>query len=370
MADDDQSIYSFRGANPNYLLNIESVFKDINFYNLNKNYRSKKDIVMLSDYIIKNNKERYKKIIESHSDEKTPIQIIKTKNLIMQNKYILDKINSLEKDENLAVLFRNNISAYPVANCLLENNIQFNKRLNFKSNAMKLILNDLKNIIEFSYDQSNLNIFKKIYYKLNLYLKKDYVNNINISFNESILDYIVQDSYIQDYQQELVINLKNTLNNIIGKNLSKTLELLFSESSYIEYISKHNDNIPINFIQELLIYFSKDLDNINELQMKIENIDKILQENHYNNSNVFISTIHQSKGLEYDNVLLIDLVDGEFPVYSDRFSSLEEERRLFYVAITRAKNNLFLMYPKYRNEKRTKPSKFLKEISNISKKRK
>lgn len=370
LADDDQSIYSFRGANPSYLLNIESVFKDIHFYNLNRNYRSKKDIVMLSDYIIKNNKDRYKKIIESHSNEKTPIQVVKTKNLVMQNKYILEKIENLEENENLAILFRNNISAYPVANNLLENNIQFNKRLNFKSNAMKLILNDLKNIIEFSFDQSNLSTFKKIYYKLNLYLKKDYVNNINISFNESILDYIIQDSYIKEYQHDLVLNLKNILNNIKGEKLSKTLEILFEESNYIEYISKHNDNIPINFIQELLIYFSKDLDNINELQNKIENIDKILKENHINNSNIFISTIHQSKGLEYDNVLLIDLVDGEFPVYSDRFSSLEEERRLFYVAITRAKNNLFLMYPKYRSGKRTKPSKFLKEISHVSTKRK
>ncbi|HHX67971.1 MAG TPA: hypothetical protein GX708_07960, partial [Gallicola sp.] len=107
-----------------YLLKISSIFENIKYYYLNKNYRSTKDIVMLSDYIIRNNKERYLKTVESHNNEKTPIQIIKVKNIESQNKFITNKISDLKSNENLAILFRNNISAYSVAFDLIK--IKFN----------------------------------------------------------------------------------------------------------------------------------------------------------------------------------------------------------------------------------------------------
>lgn len=367
LADDDQSIYSFRGANPEYLLKISSIFENIKYYYLNKNYRSTKDIVMLSDYIIRNNKERYLKTVESHNNEKTPIQIIKVKNIESQNKFILNKISDLKSNENLAILFRNNISAYSVAFDLIKNKIQFNKRLNFNNNNLNIILQDLNNIIDFALDSNNIELFKSIYYKLNLYLKKDYVYGLNIDFNKSILDTILDDSYIKDYQKELVENLKFVLEKIINLNLYNSIKLIFEELGYIEYISKHFENIPINYIQEIILHFAKDYKTINELLKAFENIETILKNKNFNTSNIFISTIHQSKGLEYDNVLLIDLVDGEFPIYSDKASSLEEERRLFYVGITRAKKQLYLVFPKYRYETKVKPSKFFKEIKKINK---
>lgn len=367
LADDDQSIYSFRGANPTYLLNINSVFKNINFYHLNKNYRSTKDIVMLSDFIIKRNKIRYEKSVESHSNTKTPIQIIRVKNIEYQNKFILKEISNLNESENLAILFRNNISAYAVSYDLLKNNISFGKRLNFNSNSVKFVLKDIIDIIDFAYDLSNKDIFLRIYYKLNLYLKKDYVKNIFVSYNESILDVILEDTFIKDYQRDLIENLKNILSQILKLNLEDSLLLIFNELGYIEYISKRFDNIPIEYIQEILLYISKNKDNISELQNEINCIESILKNKIVKNNNIFISTIHQSKGLEYDNVILIDLVDGEFPIYNDEPSSFEEERRLFYVGITRAKKNLYLLAPKYRYLTRVKPSKFFAEIQKISK---
>ncbi|QQK07776.1 ATP-dependent helicase [Miniphocaeibacter halophilus] len=367
LADDDQSIYSFRGANPEYLLKINSIFKDIKYYYLNKNYRSTKDIVMLSDYIIKNNKERYLKTVESHNDEKTPIQIIKVKNIETQNIFISNKIFKLNNKENLAILFRNNISAYAIAFDLIKNKIQFNKRLNFNNNSLNIVLQDLNNIIDFALDNSNLELFKSIYYKLNLYLKKDYIYGLNIGFNKSILDTILDDSYIKEYQKELVENLKFVLDKVVNLNLYNSIKLIFEELGYIEYISKHFENIPIKYIQEIILYFAKDYNTINELLKAFKNIESTLKNKNFNTSNIFISTIHQSKGLEYDNVLLIDLVDGEFPIYSDKASNLEEERRLFYVGITRAKKQLYLVFPKYRYNTKVKPSKFFNEIKKINK---
>ncbi|HHX67972.1 MAG TPA: ATP-dependent helicase [Gallicola sp.] len=161
--------------------------------------------------------------------------------------------------------------------------------------------------------------------------------------------------------------MKFVLEKIINLNLYNSIKLIFEELGYIEYISKHFENIPINYIQEIILHFAKDYKTINELLKAFENIETILKNKNFNTSNIFISTIHQSKGLEYDNVLLIDLVDGEFPIYSDRASSLEEERRLFYVGITRAKKQLYLVFPKYRYETKVKPSKFFKEIKKINK---
>ncbi|WP_099203039.1 ATP-dependent helicase [Miniphocaeibacter massiliensis] len=368
LADDDQSIYSFRGAKPDYLLNIKNIYDNITFYNLNKNYRSTKDIVMLSNYIIKNNKERYYKDVESNSIEKTPIQIVKVKNLEFQNKFILEKISEFcNENENIAILFRNNISAYAPAFILNNENLKFNKRLNFNNKNLNIVLDDLKNIINFSKNQNNLGFFKAIYYKLNLYLKKDYIENIYIHNYDSILKYIINDSYIKEYQRDLIKDFKISANKIIESNLTESLKIIFQETGYLEYISKRFDNIPINFIKELLIYTSNNYTTIEELIEFFNNLNINLSDKLMNDSKIYISTIHQSKGLEYDNVILIDLVDGEFPIYSDKISNIEEERRLFYVAITRAKKRLYLVSPKFRGNKKVKPSKFYTEIKNLSK---
>ena len=108
-----------------------------------------------------------------------------------------------------------------------------------------------------------------------------------------------------------------------------------------------------------MINFTKDLKDLNEFYKKIEEFERILNKN--NESNIILSTIHKSKGLEYDNVFIIDLVKGEFPLiydYKNRENCLEEERRMFYVAMTRARDNLHLITLKYRNSHKVEPSDF------------
>lgn len=130
---------------------------------------------------------------------------------------------------------------------------------------------------------------------------------------------------------------------------------------YIKMFSNKYYEVVINkdLYVESMINFTKDLKDLNEFYKKIEEFERILNKN--NESNIILSTIHKSKGLEYDNVFIIDLVKGEFPLiydYKNRENRLEEERRMFYVAMTRARDNLHLITLKYRNNHKVEPSDF------------
>ncbi|MDO5018273.1 MAG: ATP-dependent helicase [Lagierella massiliensis] len=364
VADDDQSIYAFRGANPDYLLQIPSIYPNLKLLYLNVNYRSSKDIVKMSDYLIQKNKKRYIKKVESNSEQNLPITLAKVKNLKFQNKYILDYINKLPSGETVGILFRNNINAISIINSFINNNIEFTKRLNFKVEILNSIILDLKNIIILSKDLNNLDVFRNIYYKLNLYLTKKYINSLIPDKSIGIVKTIIFDSTIPEYQMNLLVEFSNSLNKISKFPLYEQIQEIFFNTGYTDFLKRHHENISIDLIKEILLDISKDFENIFKLEEFIKSLSKKEILKGISESNIFISTVHQSKGLEYDHVIITDLVDGEFPTYSDNEIHDEEERRLFYVAITRARKHLTLIIPKTRSNKKVKPSKFIKEIKN------
>ena len=147
-------------------------------------------------------------------------------------------------------------------------------------------------------------------------------------------------------------------------NLDKQISYIYNKMGYRDYIKMFSSKyyeVVINkdLYVESMINFTKDLKDLNEFYKKIEEFERILNKN--NESNIILSTIHKSKGLEYDNVFIIDLVKGEFPLiydYKNRENCLEEERRMFYVAMTRARDNLHLITLKYRNSHKVEPSDF------------
>lgn len=365
VADDDQSIYAFRGANPQYLLNIQNIYPDIRLMYLNINYRSSNDIVRLSDFLIQKNKKRYLKEVKSNSNQNLPITLAKVKNLNVQNNYILNYIfKDIKKGETLGILFRNNINAIPVINLLDENKIHYTKRLNFKSDILNEILLDLIDIIELSIDKNNMDVFKRIYYKLNLYLRKDYVYSIIPDNSEGIIKTILLDCSLPSYQKDILVDFSNSLNRIRRFNLKGKLEEIFFNTGYLDYLKRHYENFSIDLVQEILLNLSENHEDLYEIKTFIENISSKNLIGHGSENPIYVSTVHQSKGLEYDHVIITDLVDGEFPIYDERVVDSEEERRLFYVAITRAKKHLTLLVPKKRMHKKVNPSVFIREIKN------
>ena len=370
VADDDQSIYSFRAADPTYLLNFKNIYEDAKILNLDTNHRSGENIINLGKNFIGQNKNRYKKTFKV--SRKIPGQIkIKTfSDFTKEYAYILE---NLDKKENTGILFRNNISAISLISYLMENNINFTIGSNISDFFESKIFLDMVNIIKFSEDFSDVEIFSDIYYKIATYLSKEDIEKLKYrAINENIFDFY-ENSQIEDFKKDSLFNIEKKLKHIRKLPMDKKISFIYKSLSYNSYINmisrKHNEEtINKDIYIESLMYFSKSCKNIEEIYEKIDLVEK--KSKSLINSNIKLSTIHSSKGLEYDKVFIIDLVKNEFPIILDEkdyFERLEEERRIFYVGITRAKNSLYLLSLKKRNKKSVNPSIFYKNSQEIIK---
>lgn len=371
VADDDQSIYSFRGASPENLLNFKDIYPNSKIFFMDKNFRSTKNIIKISNKIIQGNKIRYEKYSKHTTEENSQIMLFKVKNSTIQARELVNKISEINPNETIGVLYRNNISSLYVAEMLKNNDIDFfvkENKFDFYSNR---ILNDVKNILLFSEDTTDLEVFKRIYFKLNAYIKKDFITKLEYKpYNQCVLESLLDLDELNDFYLNKFTSLRNDFKRLKRMKMEDKIDCILYELGYGDYLDNFNDfsNLNYNLIFDLIKYLSKDLKTFDEFIEKLDNLKELLKNASSSKSNISISTIHSSKGLEYDNVFIIDLIDGEFPQKSilNSFDEklLEEERRLFYVAMTRARKRLFLYTIKERNNLPVEPSIFYNELKN------
>lgn len=371
VADDDQSIYSFRASNPTYLLNFTKIYKDAKIMTLDTNYRSGEEIIKLAKNFIDQNKNRYKKDFKVNRKNPSQIKIKSFKNFSKEYAYILENIN---KNENTGILFRNNISAISLISYLLENNIDFSINSKIMDFFESKIFLDMINIINFSNDFNNVEIFSEIYYKISSYLSKDDIEKLIYKpINENIFDFF-ENSDIENFKKDALFNIEKKLKHLRKLDIDKKISFIHQSLSYKNYIymlsrKYKEETVNKDIYIESLKYFTKSCENLDQVYEKIKIIEK--KSKSLSENNLKLSTIHSSKGLEYDTVFVIDLIENEFPIILDEenhFERLEEERRIFYVAITRAKNSLHLLSLKNRNKKKVEPSIFYKNSQEIIKK--
>lgn len=370
VADDDQSIYSFRASNPTYLLNFTKIYKDAKIMTLDTNYRSGKEIIKLASTFIKQNKNRYKKDFKVNRKNPSQIKIKSFKNFSKEYAYILENI---DKNENTGILFRNNISAISLISYLLENNIDFSINSKIMDFFESKIFLDMINIINFSNNFNNVEIFSEIYYKISSYLSKDDIEKLIYKpINGDIFDFF-ENSDIEDFKKDALFNIEKKLNHLRKLDIDKKISFIYQSLSYKNYIDMlsrkyREETVNKDIYIESLKYFTKSCENLDQVYEKIKIIEK--KSKSLSENNLKLSTIHSSKGLEYDTVFVIDLIKNEFPIILDEenhLERLEEERRIFYVAITRAKNSLHLLSLKNRNKKKVEPSIFYKNSQEIIK---
>ena len=371
VADDDQSIYSFRGASPENLLNFKDIYPNSKIFFMDKNFRSTKNIIKISNKIIQGNKIRYEKSSKHTTEENSQIMLFKVKNSTIQARELVKRIFEINPNETIGVLYRNNISSLYVAEMLKNNDIDFfvkENKFDFYSNR---ILNDVKNILLFSKDTTDLEVFKRIYFKLNAYIKKDFITKLEYKpYNQCVLESLLDLDELKDFYLNKFTSLRNDFKRLKRMKMEDKIDCILYELGYGDYLDNFNEfsNLNYNLIFDLIKYLSKDLKTFDEFIEKLDNLKELLKNASSSNSNISISTIHSSKGLEYDNVFIIDLIDGEFPQKSilNSFDEklLEEERRLFYVAMTRARKRLFLYTIKERNNLPVEPSIFYNELKN------
>ena len=299
VADDDQSIYGFRGSDPSLLKGFSKEKACVQYY-LEQNYRCALDVTFISSEFIKNNMLRFDKSIFTNTDRKGNIVIKgfadETKQAYYSAKVIL---KSLKDNVSIALLYRNNISALCTLTALIILSVLRGKELPIIS-----ITSD------YFYDNEFTAFLEMISFK---------------EFDDDVADKII-------YKYKITGRRRFFINSI--KNAAKMICTRITEDK-IEKI-----------IECFKSVFSK-------------------QEATSQKSNVTFSTIHSAKGLEYETVIIVDNIQGEFPENNQEINDLEEERRLFYVAMTRAKDNLYILYPEKHYDKVVSPSVFIKETKNI-----
>ncbi|MDU5461268.1 MULTISPECIES: ATP-dependent helicase [Anaerococcus] len=360
VADDDQSIYSFRAADPKYLLNFKEIYKDAKIISLDTNHRSGKKIISLASYFIAQNKNRYKKTYKLGRDFDDQIKLKEFKNFTKQYDYITENLDN----KKTGILFRNNISAISLSSYLLDKNIDFSINSNILDFFESKIFTDMVNIINFSEDFDNVEIFSDIYYKISTYLSKDDIESLSHkAINENVFEFY-ENRDIEDYKKDALFNIEKKLKHLRKLKLEKKISFIYKSLSYNSYINMKSrkymeETVNKDIYIESLRYFTKSCKSLDEVYEKIKILEK--KSKSLIKTNLSLTTIHSSKGLEYDKVFIIDLIKNEFPLIMDEenyFERLEEERRIFYVGLTRARDSLYILTLKNRNNKKVYPSKF------------
>lgn len=375
VGDEDQSIYGFRAAYPRALLDFKKTYSDAQVLLMEKNYRSTKQIVNHANDFIKLNHERYDKNMVTDNEEGQAIKHTVLEDYKHQYDYIYNK--AVSQNEETAVLYRNNESAIPLIDLFEINNINFRIKENSALFFTHFIVLDIINIIKFAFEPCNVDLFMKIYYKMGFIINKKTalfaVNEYQKYKDKPLLDYILEQTENEAWQYKRIASLRLNLEMLTRDDAVNAIDRIVNDLNYQSYIQSRNcDMSKVNIIKAIA---SRTTD-IDKFLKRIEFLEEFIKKgNGTRNSNFILSTIHSSKGLEYDNVILLDIRDDIMPGFSytdekdllqeDR-DILEEERRLFYVATTRAKTTLEIISAKKHYGKLVETPKFIKQFLHIN----
>lgn len=384
VGDNDQSIYSFRGANIENILNFENDFKGTKIIKLEQNYRCTSNILKAANAVIKHNEAKYKKELWTENEEGAVPEIYCGDDEYNEASYIVEKINHLKREEyfknsDFAVLYRMNTQSRAIEDILRRENIpykiigglKFYERKEIKDTIayLRLIENSSDNLsflrvinepkrgigktsiekIQAIAQENNISMYETVK-KAETYFPK-IVGNVQpfvdaieelkaqeLSISELIKEVLNKTGYIQSLKSEKTIEAETRIDNI---------EEFFTVA--MEFEKESADKSLNEFLNSISL--SSDTDNLEE-----------------QDDQVTLMTLHSAKGLEYPCIFLVGLEEGIFPSFrsTETPKEIEEERRLFYVGITRAKQYLYLSLAKKRtifgSTSYNQPSRFIKEI--------
>ena len=379
VGDPDQSIYAFRGSNYQNILNFEKDYKNTKVIILDKNYRSTKNILSVANDVIKNNKHRKDKELWTDNEDGLKVKYHRSENEKDEAYYVKCQIEKLTKKyplNEIAVLYRTNAQSRNMEEALLKENIPYKVVGSFyfyKRKEIKDLIAYLNLIYNDNDDISLLRIINVP--KRGIGLKTiENLNNKALLENKSI--YAVIDSGKELKFKNTIEELKKAKDSC---SLTELVELILEKTGIKQELQNEN-TIEAEVRLENLEEFKSITKNfeerngiisLEEFLMEISLVSDI--EEHKNNNNVVtLMTVHSAKGLEFDNVFVIGLEEGIFPHRNSFLSSsdMEEERRLCYVAITRARKNLWLVNAKRRmlfgQDASNPESRFIKEINEDS----
>lgn len=374
VGDEDQCIYSFRGSKPEYMVIFNNIFKGGKKYYLSKNYRSSKNIIDGAKKVIEYNKERNKKEIIANKEDDGIIKISFPYDEKIQGEEIVDRIKALIKDNKYTykdniILYRTNIEAMNFIDVFTRKKIPFtllDKEYNFFEH---FICKDILTYLKLSLDPFDKEAFLKIINKPFRYVSKSNLTYVR-NFNEykDPFEILMEKKDTPPFQIKKLDDLRKDIQYLSKLSLSSAIQFIISDLGYLDYLKTYCEkfNQSLDDLEEILEEFkisASGFKTIIEFFTHIENIKEEIEmsKNKIDEDRVLLSTIHRVKGMEFKNVFLVNCNEDTIPHISAGDENIEEERRLFYVGITRAIDNLYITAPKTKGGKFKEASRFIKE---------
>ena len=363
VGDEDQSIYGFRAAYPEALVNFSKEYSNAKVLLMEENFRSTGNIVAAADSFIRQNSERHEKHMKAAAKEEgSPICQIWLRDRASQYDYIMERVLPCESET--AILYRDNASALPLMDLLLRNNISYRSRGIDNSFFSSKIVKDISDIIVFAQNQTDSERFLSIYYKINSYVdRKNALAASEYGGNApSLLSWLYANSSLKENIKKRQIVLMHQLDELLHFPADEAIRFIDETLGYGKYLEREKMNR--NNLDILRLIGEKEPSPLKLLE-RLDFLNQAVQEGtDQKTGNLVLSTIHSAKGLEYQTVYLLDVIDGILPQNGPRgdIAELEEERRLFYVGMTRAKDELYV----FRFKKAGLASEFSKNIFDYS----
>ena len=360
VGDDDQSIYRFRGARVEIMHRLQEDFKDSETKYLSVNYRCESEIVTVANQVISENTLRFaKNIMANKRGGCSAVDIKGFSSPIKQNEYIIKLLQGCSNEElnGYAILTRNNRYGSKYAALLRSNNILVDykeKTIPFSASYIK----DICAYIEYAEGNHSREVFLRIMNKPLRYIKRDYIPSfVN---EQKLIDAYESDSFMQKRIKLMFEQLARIHNMSI-----------FLAINYIRKVIGYDEYIKSGLSAESYKRYTEEIEEFTSIcrecksYLEIQEKLKMIQSSEAESSlskGVHIYTYHSSKGLEFSRVILPDVNDGIIPTKSAHTNEdIEEERRMLYVAMTRAQDNLHILY---RTDENNKPSRFIGKILN------
>lgn len=373
VGDDDQSIYAFRGARPDFLLHFPTLYPAAKKVTLNTNYRSTERIVNLAERVIGNNEVRFVKNMKGIGEAGDKVTFFLAEDAAKEAAHIAEKIGRFLDEgvplTEIAVIYRTNLQGGAFARELYKRGIPYDLRDNSGNVYEHWVAKDLLAYLLLAENEESDSALRRILNKPKRYIGKDLLAEAEAMPYTLLRSFFVCPS-LKGWQEENLENLRIDLNQIRKRTPYDALKYIRKVIGYDEYLEefaayRRTSAQVLQEIADEIMETAKDCADVRSFREQLERLSLQMKEQSrkkgQKRNGVALMTMHGAKGLEFRAVFLPSLVEGIVP-HEKGMDTVAEERRLFYVAMTRASEKLCLSAILQRYEKERKPSRFLAEM--------
>ena len=375
VGDDDQSIYGFRGAKPELMLYMKQEFPALRTISLTVNYRSTEFITGAAARVILHNDTRFYKRVQSFRGRGQNVHVQEVLDEQEEAQYVTEEIQKkldqgIEPGE-IAVLFRTAVQARMISEILSEHRIPFEMRDYVTNFYRHFIVKDMMAYLQLAAGKRDRSLFLTICNRPLRYLARNSMENRQVNF-EDLRKFYCDKDWMLDIIDQFDVDVRMMKNMAPYAAIQYIRKKIGYDDFLKEYAEKHQ--IPWKQLMDVMAELeerSKNFKSYDEWEIHISKYTQELEEQQAKarkikgerENKVQLMTIHSAKGLEFEDVFVIHANEGEIPHQkAEKKDEIEEERRLFYVALTRAKNNLCISYITQKNGNSIKPSRFVEEL--------